>query len=917
MIKSFLHLVAEDLTRKLGSDFSRTVIVFPNKRAGLFMNEYLLQLSGGEPVWAPRYMTINELFRSFAPELAVNDTIDTTLRIVSLFRRLTGRDVTVDWFYGWAERILADFDDVDKSMADARQLFQNVNDWKAFDNTSFLSEEQVKELQQFFAEFDPERKSELRENYRQLWDVLYDMYTTLNADLASRGLAYEGALFRKVVERLLQGEVALHSDVDQYVVVGFNVIDEVEKRLFKHLQHEGKARFYWDYDVYYTADNEVARHNEAGIFMRQNLKDFPSELPAEFYDNLSSPKQLQMISASTEAIQAQFVAPWLKEYRTSDPKRTAVVLCNEILLQPVLHALPDDTDVLNVTKGFPLSHTEVATFVEQLMGEWERNKVARPIIDLLSELSEKVNLLGIEYVGREEYSQNKFEDVLQGEAYFQMYAILNRFAHIMASYAIDEIRTMTLVTLRRLVRSVVRQTSIPFHGEPVEGLQVMGVLETRCLDFDRILMLSVNDGVLPKRANDNSFIPYLLRKAFRLTTPERRTAVYAYYFYRLLQRAECVTMTYNTSTDGMSTGEMSRFMTQLLVEWPQNVEHYSLNSRQHSEVGCAVAVDKPVDLIARMTKEGSRFPSISPSALNNYLHCQLKFYYKHVLHIKEPEQVGDQMQANTFGDIFHRAAEIIYKEILDRGGDVEPDYLRTLSKDDRALRNYVEQAFKDKGVEYKVLEARVLALYLAVLLRRDAENGRFTIVGTEREAGCFFDAEREGEKVTFRIGGFIDRVDFVRNGEGVPTLRVLDYKTGSAKADTKGNVTAATAKDVAQLFDGKADKGYMLQTFLYDKMLRNEARRDDSIAAYMAYPITPVLLFIRRASNPKYDPRLMIGNQYVDDLGKFSVEFDTHLRNLLNEIIDPSLRFEPTDDPKNCQNCRYKSICHKSNIDQQ
>lgn len=911
MIKPFLQLVAEDLADKLGNDFSRTVIVFPNKRAGLFLNEYLMQISDGQPVWAPRYMSIKELFRSFAPDLDINDTIDTTLRIVSLFRKMTKRDVTVDWFYGWAERILADFDDVDKSMADARQLFQNVNDWKAFDDTSFLSDEQVKELQKFFAEFDPERKSELRENYRQLWDVLYDMYVTLNSDLASRGLAYEGALFRKVVERLQQDEVMLNDDVAQYVFVGFNVIDEVEKRLFKHLHQAGKALFYWDYDLYYTSDNEVARHNEAGIFMRQNLRDFPNELPRECYDNLASPKQIQMISASTEAIQAQFVAPWLKEYQTDDPKRTVVVLCNETLLQPVLHALPNDTDVLNVTKGFPLSHTEVATFVEHLLGEWERNKVARPIVQLLGELSERVNALGVEYVGREDYCLEKFEDVLQGEAYFQMFTILNRFAHIMANYTSDEIKTMTLVTLRRLIRSVVRQTSIPFHGEPVEGLQVMGVLETRCLDFDRVLMLSVNDGVLPKKGNDNSFIPYLLRKAFRLTTSERRVAVYAYYFYRLLQRAECVTMTYNTSTDGMSTGEMSRFMTQLLVEWPFGVEHYSLNSRQQSEHGKAVAVDKPADIVSRLTKEGGRIPTLSPSALNNYLHCQLLFYYKNVLHIKEPEQQGEQMQANTFGNIFHRAAEIIYKEILDRGGNVEPDYLRALAKNNAALRRYVEQAFKDEDVEYRVLEARVVALYLTVLLNRDADNGHFVIVGTEREAACFFDAELEGEKVTFRIGGFIDRLDFVRNAEGSPTLRVLDYKTGSAPTDTKGNVKAAVADEVAQMFGTATEKGYMLQTFLYDKMLRNEARHDERLAAYMKYPVSPVLFFIRRASNKNYDPRLKIGDRYVDDVSVYAEEFDAHLRSLLNEIIDPSRRFEPTEDQKFCPKCRYKDICHK------
>lgn len=909
MITPFLQLVAKDLTSKYGKDFSRTVIVFPNKRAGLFMNEYLMQLSGGLPVWAPRYMTINELFRSFAPDLAVNDNIDSTLRIVTLFRELTGREVTVDWFYGWAERLLADFDDIDKAMADARLLLQNVSEWKAFDDTSFLTEDQVNELKKFFSEFDPQSKSELREKYQQLWDVMLPMYLRLNNDLFSRGLAYEGALYRKVVERIEQGKVKFQKDVDQYVFVGFNVLDEVETRLFKHLKLEGKARFYWDYDVYYAADNDIARFNEAGTFVRKNLLTFPNELPVSEFDHLSGNKQIQMIAASTEAIQAQFVAPWISEYRTEDLKRTAIVLCNETILQPVLHYLPDSVDVLNVTKGFPLSHTEVATFVEHQLSEWERQKCALSITELLTNLSQRVNQLGIEFVRREDYDKEKFEDVLQGEAYFQMYTILNRFAHTIENFNDAEMKTMTIVTLRRLLRGVVRQASIPFHGEPIEGLQIMGMLETRCLDFDRVLMLSVNDGVIPKRANDNSFIPYILRKAYHLTTPERRTAVYAYYFYRLLQRAECVTMTYNTSSDGMSTGEMSRFMTQLLVEWPGYVEHYSLNSHQKTLLGSPEAIAKPANLVELLAGEG-KYPAVTPSALHNYLDCQLLFYYKNVLRIKEPELQTDQMQANTFGSIFHAAAELIYQEILERGGKAEPDYLLSLSKNERALHEYVRRAFEIEKVTYKVLEARVVRLYLETLLRRDAENGHFTIVGTEKRSFCLFNAEREGKTVTFRIHGIADRIDFVHTESG-PTLRVLDYKTGSALTNTKGEIVATVANDVSELFDAKGKKGYMLQTFLYDKMLRQESCHDERLAAYMKHPVSPALFFIRRASKKGYDPRLKIAGEYVTDLGRYSEDFDAHLRGLLNEILDPSLLFLPTEDAKNCTNCRYRGICHK------
>ena len=908
----FLQLVAQDLCSKFGNDFSRTVIVFPNKRAGLFMNEHFLQISQGMPVWVPRYITINQLFQSLVPDLALNDTIDTTLRIVSLFRSLTGRDVTVDWFYGWAERILADFDDVDKNMADPRLLFQNISEWKQFDDTSFLSEEQVKELQRFFNEFDPERKSELRERYRELWDVLYEMYTALNSQLAAEGTAYEGALYRTVVERLESGAAELDSSVDRYVIVGFNVLDQVEKRLFKFLQRQGRAVFYWDYDEYYTQPSPLdpgqRSHHEAGVFLRENLKMFPGELRGEQFRNMTAPKTIEMVSASTEAIQAQFVAPWLASHLTPDAKHTAVVLCNESLLQPVLHALPATIEELNVTKGFPLSHTEVVTFVEHKLGEWERRKTSKPIVEMLAELTELVNEKGNAFVNSKDYKTEKFECVLQSEAYYTMLTILNRFTRVMSRYVAEE--QMSIVTLRRLIRAVVRQSSVAFHGEPAVGLQVMGVLETRCLDFEHVIMLSVNDGTLPKRANDNSFIPYILRRAYHLTTPERRTAVYAYYFYRLLQRAQHVTLTYNTSTEGVSTGEMSRFMTQLLVEWPGRVRHYTLNSKQCAEVGSPRAVEKPHDIVARLAGENSEYPTVSPSSLNTYLSCPLRFYYSKVLNIREPQETGDEIKPNTFGTIFHRAAEKVYLKILEKQtGNVEPDYLKTLASDHKALKNIVRESFEDCAVQYRILEARVLEMYLASLLRCDARNGHFTIVGAERKVNCLCPANMSGQVVNFRIVGTVDRIDLISTADGQRTLRVLDYKTGSPSIKQNGEIDATRASKLEDLFQHGGGKGYMLQTFLYDKMLRNEARRDARLREFMKYPVSPALMFIRCAARPDYNPTLTIDGEEVTDLSRYEAEFDVHLSALLNEILDLSIPFTPTDDSKKCANCPYRDIC--------
>lgn len=951
----FLQSVVQDLWTKLGDDFSRTVIVFPNKRAGLFMNEHLLQCAGNRPVWAPQYITINQLFQQFVPELSVNDPIDTALRIVQLYRELTGKsDVSVDWFYGWAERILSDFDDVDKNLADPERLFKNVRELKEIDDPAdYLTEEQIADLQRFFGVFDAGGKSQVRERYQELWNTLLPMYKQLNQQLLEEHTAYEGALYRRVIDKVKSGDVVLDEAVDHYVFVGFNVLDKVEQELFAYLKREGRAWFYWDYDEYYMRQSPggtpgEAKH-EAGFFMMQNLLSFPNELDASLFHNMEQPKALQMVSATTEAIQAQYVAPWLKQHLTSDAKRTAIVLCNENLVQPVLHALPDDITELNVTKGFPLAHTEVMTMVESKFGEWEREqKDARNTLTLrqmLETLSQMVHDRAVEYatevaameaVGEDtEHAdealktiyatvQEKFERVLQGEAYYTMYTIINRFARIIDRYA--DMGQMTLVTLRRLVRAVVRQSSIPFHGEPAVGLQIMGVLETRCLDFDHVIMLSVNDGVLPKKANDASFIPYLLRKAFDLTTPERKTAVFAYYFYRLMQRASHVTMTYSTATDGMTTGEMSRFMTQLLVEWEGPIDHFTLNCSQQSVVGRPHDIAKPADLVQRLMRyqhlANRKYPSLSPSALGVYMDCQVRFYFQHVMKIRERDDKSTELKPNTFGSIFHKAAELVYEELRLAGGKVTPGLLERIYKDEKRIAKYVRDAFdcyneevEKRGngckIEYRPLEARVLEMYLVTLLKRDSEMGDFIIVSNEKEAMFLVAAQQNGQPVSVCINGTVDRIDCIRDADGVTRLRILDYKTGGGNLE--GNVVdKAVAKSIDDLF---TDKNYMLQTFLYDQMFEFLARRDKTVAPYAQLPVMPSLFFVTKASKSGYDSRLKIGDDFVTDLAQYADAFRPRLAAFITEILDLSRPFQPvaslnpTAAGRMCASCPYRTIC--------
>ena len=892
----FLKLVADDLRQKFGNDLSRTVVVFPNKRASLFFNEYLIPIEQGNhdtPIWSPRYQTISELFRSLSP-LTVADPIETICHIYDVYVELTKSQETLDFFYGWGERLLADFDDVDKNMADTPRLFRNLKEIKELENDEFVTDGQEEVLCDFFRDFSLKNNSYIRSKFLYLWNQMLPIYQRVNNDLENKGLAYEGALYRKVLEGLEAGDIAIDNNIDRYVFVGFNVLAQVEERLFSHLMKLGKAVFYWDYDNSYAGKGTCF---EAGVFLRNNLDKFPNELPPECFNNLLKNKEISFVSSPTENAQARYVTPWLENILNEaenkkekvDLKRTAIVLCNEALLQPVLHTFPANVEHINITKGFPLTHTPAFSFIESAMNDLcEANfGTAKQQLDLLMELGESIHQEALKLPKKGETIYRKVEHSLYAESYFQVYTILNRFIQLIE----DNKLRVTLTTLRRLIHQVMKQASIPFHGEPAVGLQVMGVLETRNLDFDNILMLSVNEGTLPKKANDNSFIPYNLRTEFGLTTSKHKTAVFAYYFYRLIQRAKHVTMIYNCSTEGMIKGEMSRFMTQLLVETKLHIKHLALTSNQVIDNKMPKAICKPSNLAEIITK-------ISPSAINTYIRCQAKFYYQNVAKLTEPDPPANVIEANTFGTIFHKAAELIYKKTdsnKEKGRVITNDFLQKfLSKSgNELLMEYVRKAFDECNITYNDIVASVVKSYLTQLIRHDVKLAPFEIVGTEQHTKLDLSIPYGQSHVNIQLTGEIDRLDKV-NINDLTTLRVVDYKTGGE---------SEKAKDIEQLFTpSPKHPHYVLQAFLYALTLTNKNK----------LPIAPSLFFVHKASGSEYDPYLELNKEKVMDFKTIEPEFKDRLVNCLAEILDSSKPFIPTEEMRNCNTCPYYALCHET-----
>ncbi len=956
-MKSFLEVVAEDIIAKYGTNLSRIAIVFPNKRASLFLNEHLARLSD-RPLWSPTYITISDLFRNHSP-LQVGDPLLLTSILHRVYVQCTGSAETLDKFFGWGQLLISDFDDIDKNMADASKVFANVKDIHELDSVEYLTDEQRELLQKFFGNFQ-DKDSELKQRFLTFWNHCHDIYTQFNEELESRGLAYEGALYRKVVAC-----EDIDFKYDTYLFVGFNMMQTVERKLCERLRKAGKARFYWDFDQYYMKDHE------AGHFIQEYLSDFPNELDNHddtIYRNLENEKDITYISAPTENIQARYVSEWLLEHeRYKAGKQTAIVLADESLLSTVIHCLPSEVNKVNITTGYPLSatpfysmirmliHLQVADHVRdtdkyrlhgvsrvlrhpyihyltekhaEVLHDLQKNRKYYPTREELS-IDEGMTLLfsDLESADNATYnikladylinvlkkigvnSQNEKNPLFQ-ESLFRSYTLLNRLRDLLTSGDM----TIDTVTFERLVIQLAQATTIPFHGEPAEGVQIMGVLETRNLDFDHVLILSCNEGNLPKGVSDSSFIPYSIRKAYGLTTVDHKVSIYSYYFHRLIQRAKDITITYNHATEDGHTGEMSQFMTQLMVESKHDITLKTLTA------GMLPLTTQPKPIIKDVeTKEKlSKFEKLSPTAINTYLRCPVSFYYQYIKELKEPD-LDDEAEIDNriFGNIFHRAAQLFYLRYSDQNDlentklpqpiRIDKESLERDLKDDSIFERIVDQAFKEelfgiKGNGYtpqynglQLINKEVILRYLKRLVKLDKDLAPFTIIGLELKVYYDITIGNSQNQRPLKIGGSIDRLDCI--GE---RLRVIDYKTGRPDS--------SSLKEIGEVFSrtdisGK-HPGYYLQSMLYSLIVRRGSKYNKE-----ELPVSPALLYIQQTAGENYDPILKLGKERIDDVETYKEEYEEGIMAVINEIFSPDIRFEPTEERSRCDNCPYAALC--------
>lgn len=993
---TFLELVSRDLVSKWGNNLSNIVVVLPGKRATLFFDQQLYRAAGG-PVWAPTYITIDQLFMQFSPYEKCQP-IKLACRLYSIYKEEMLKSgveadelMSLDNFYGWAEIMLSDFDDVDKHIVEAEKLFMNARDLAELDDSDFLSDEQRRALEEFFSSLKMENQSTLRRHFLDIWNVMPQIYERLNRELKADGLGYTGAIYRDVAEKARRHQLNIPEE-KHYAFVGFNVLDDVEEALFQALLEAGCASFYWDYDRYYLSE-----HHEAGVFMRHNLERFPNALGEEHFDVLTTNgKKIRFIAATTDNAQVRYLPHWIDEKLTDPENESAIILCDEGLMRPLLSSIPGKDDAeraeragirrvpheLNVTMGFPLTDTPVygylmalldlqtygwdaalgrfrASFLNRVTSNpfWDKDEIAYQTDDvaMIEWLSERVKRLSL-HISADKSPDEKMRQ-LYSESIFQCYCILNQFRELLDDPAFQVLRT----TLYRLMRRAFSIVSVPFHGEMTRGLQVMGLLEARNLDFRHIVMTSVEEGFLPKPADETSLIPYCLKSAFRLSTIERKTAVFAYYFYRTIQRAEDITLIYNDNSNGISQREQSRFLRQLRVESGLNIEVQRLEPKLRTERAEAIEIVKTPEVIDAMRKRFDKSQGathdLSPSALASYLTCPLRFYYQNVACLSVPRQPEEEIDFRLLGTLFHDSAEMMYLHLpKTKAGSrliTESDLQHLLKADYADLCNpgkklplyyayidlafWVDSFFGEKHDAYTRREERdnllnpilestshnefihkVNQLYssegggvggqlfsgLSIIIREVLGRMIKTLLRWDISHAPFeiFGLEQSVHD-TVSLNGLDLRV-----GGKIDRMDIVNMPDGTRQLrilDYKtGSAPKTKVKTLEDIFAEKevGNSHYYLQTFLYCALMRGR----------QPLPVSPALYYVREALDEAYDPVLQLNGEPVDFNDDTHHEFMEHLRGLLTEVFNPNIPFRQTQYPEDdCTYCDFKQLCNR------
>lgn len=958
--QSFLSQVVDTLLAEWGvQNLQDSVIFFTSARAKLFFTQELAARLGG-PAWMPRWGNISEIMERIA-ETKVVEPLFLLPTLLKLYNSHTGRREELPEFYYWGERLLADFDQVDKYLCRADQLFMNLRDSKAIQNRFGLEEEQLAILNQFFKSFStaPTNEQPLREKYMRLWEALPSIYRDLKAHMEDLNAGYQGHVFRIAAERLKEGNVSLREilQTERVAFVGFNALNGCEQALFECAKKELKPLFFWNCS---PAMLDSKHPLEAGRFIRDNIARFPNALDQSHQPH-DAEQELELVAVPSSLGQAGVLADYLTRHAAADKSlaSSAIVLSDESLLMPVLQALPREVTQCNVTMGYPLRHTLVYSFLERLALLLEsyspdsddyatdpfRSFLQHPYTEQLVApenlaptssgtriASDKLppvlrkhlppfikgaipSALSFLHAVADAYTPDSEEQTPEEEAISQFHTLNTE--HTLAAFepltnleeTLHEANIADNASLfRLLLPRVFHNAKTSFLGQPLQGLQLMGFLETRSLDFETLYILSASEAFLPRVKDSVSFIPWSIQQIFGLPSRADREAMYAYYFETITMRAKRVVLLYPSSPSLGEEGEPSRFILQkqyLPTDSKITYRTYSYAPSLSPSERLIIPKENPTvrEKLSQYIGKGGQLPAkeLSPAAINRYISCPISFFFRYIADIQEQEvDPNEEFTPLHFGLVVHKCLEELYRPHLKQSLK-KPGLLAKMRKE---IPQMAEKALREEiGIQPPELPLSTYwALHQEAVQRtvnsalnqeeRRLKSGDHCVSDLESCAQMHVEWEK-GKTVT--IAGRIDRID--RKADG--SLEVLDFKTGRFRKEYN------TFVSIKNLFSSeRKDYGYILQILLYALMLSEKGA-----------PRVSAALWFPRNQDSEYIPFTADANKAPlapDDFASILSKLKPALQDFLAGMFDPTGSFTQTENAQTCQYCAYRVLCGKS-----
>lgn len=931
MKNGFLQHTAASIVSHFGWDnLQQLTLVFPSRRAGIVVKEALKEVQKEQhsaPILLPNITTLNDVFDSFSP-LYKEDDLLLIFRLYHIYTSVVDQAVSPDIFYGWGQQLLADFNNIEKSITSDEEIgrfFANTVEAKQLEELE-IDEEVRQRLDDLLREHNvSDSDGSIRQSYTLLWQNMYTIYRRLNAELNAEQKGYEGMRMRRVITDW--NTLHEHYDNRTFVFIGFNYLMPIEKELMRLLYDQKQAYFYWDYI------DDFQANEKAYSFIKQYISDFQGATLSQAEQWTKRP--IDLISATSANAQAQYAGQWLRDKYTHKGQSTAIVICDEQMLEPVIYALspitPKDSnepELVNITKGFPLSGTQIYADVMAYLADRHHDcKDGETYGDLLLRLIEAVitpaEKAASETAQKDPKQKESWQWLLIQESLYQTRLIINQLHHILED-SVMQIGQMSLHLLRTLLQRCLSSASLPFHGEPITDIQVMGVLETRLLDFENLLLLNVEEGVVPQKQSDFSFIPYYLRKAYHIQTREESASVYAYNFFRLLSRADDTTLIFSESATKMGHKTMSRFVMQMLVN-PQQFEitKYTLSENNHLRLAPLLDLsDNKQNLLSKLEKgangklqykTGGTF-TLSPSAINTYIGCKRHFYLQYIQGIKHEDPETLIFAKNTLGSFVHSAMEHIYKDMFHcingRNTPIDANKLKQIKDNPADIEKALDAAYTAQNQEYAKhhkddlqhyikeehpMENEVIKGFIANILERDIEDAdKRGLCIRLLEQKRYFDIDLGDGKGIVQVGGTIDRLDIIGN----EIMRVVDYKSGSYNKKKLSTTWDKLLTD--------KDAKYILQTCIYSEAVEQNDHKKDSTR------LQPTLYYPQRKLTSSNTQTGVAIKEDITDYRDVREQFMPLLKEKVKEILTTT-DFPQVEKENDCGAlyCPFLQICDR------